>query len=182
MRAWLVSVLLSALAACGVASEPGIASEPSIASEPGVTSEPGTAQDPVAPGLRISVLELVPPDAVAIATRRQSFGFRFAIESVIEDGAGLAGGDGPAAPGPSLALRMYQGADRQGGKDAVSRLMELLEIGRGERDPENLTRTTLPIGRKDRLRLTLLRRFGANELWILERADGARVVIERRNH
>ena len=84
-----------------------------------------------------------------------------------------------------IGLRLYQGSDHQGGKDgkdAVSRLADLLETKRGERDPEHGARTPLLIGRKDQLRLTILGRSGARELWIFEREDGARVVIERRDN
>ncbi|MFO1051647.1 MAG: hypothetical protein U1F36_05500 [Planctomycetota bacterium] len=147
--------------------------------------DPTPATKPPVPSVRVGVFEVVPAEAEALDTVRQSFRFGFTVERVVEDGAGLTREENGLVRDGRIGLRLYQGSDHQGGKDgkdAVSRLADLLETKRGERDPEHGARTPLLIGRKDQLRLTILGRSGARELWIFEREDGARVVIERRDN
>jgi hypothetical protein len=64
------------------------------------------------------------------------------------------------------------------GKDAATRTLELLDAKPGERDPVDTLRRPCVLGDVGPLRLTILRRAPtAEDLWILERADGRRETI-----
>jgi hypothetical protein len=128
------------------------------------------------PPIAVSIFEVRPVSANATSTRRLSYRFEFEVLRTIEDGAGL-GAAGGLLHGESIGISTYSGADLQSGQDAASRLLELLNAVSGEPDPSDFVHHPFGLGNIGQLQLTILRRPAAENLWILERADGRRETI-----
>jgi hypothetical protein len=141
-----------------------------------VSQDTPPTQEP-APTVEVSVLEVRATAAASLSTRLLSYGFDFEIVRVIDDAAGVAAAQGTPLEG-KLDYRCFQGFDKQSGKDAATRLLELLDAKPSEVEPVDWVQRPYVLGDSGVLRLIILHRAPAlRDLWILERADGRRTTI-----
>jgi hypothetical protein len=141
-----------------------------------VSQDTPPTQEP-APTVTISVLEVRATAATALSTRLLSYDFEFEIVRVIDDAARVTAAGGTAREG-KLDFRCFQGFDKQSGKDAATRLIDLLDAKPSELEPVDWVQRPYVLGDSGVLRLTILCRAPAlRDLWILERSDGRRATI-----
>jgi hypothetical protein len=134
--------------------------------------EPGPKRpDPPA----ITILEVRATELAAMPTARLSYHCAFEVVRVVHDGARLTEGERALVRDNRFTFRLFQGADRQDGKDAFERLSKLLQAQGDEPTAGRERRYT--IGHQDTMTLTIVRRPNTADLLILERADGGRVTL-----
>ncbi|HZN41081.1 MAG TPA: hypothetical protein VFD82_19900 [Planctomycetota bacterium] len=132
---------------------------------------PRKAQDPPA----VTILEVRAAQLSALPTARLSYNCAFDVVRVVHDAAKLTQGEHAQVRDNRFTFRLYQGADRQDGKDAFERLSTLLKAYGDEPNPERERRFTIDY--KDTMTLTIVRRPNALDLLIFERADGGRATL-----
>jgi hypothetical protein len=120
-------------------------------------------------------------ECAAIPTRRLSTAFAFQIVAVAHDITGILAGSRE-----DLAFRTFQGADRQDGKDAATRLLEFLGA-RPRPAPagqEHRLEQAYDLADLGELHLLIVRPASpAEALWILTDAKGRRITFApHRNH
>ena len=135
--------------------------------------EPGPRKPPDPPA--ITILEVRAAQLSAMPTARLSYQCAFDVVRVVHDGARVTAGERALVRDNRFSFRLYQGADRQDGKDAFERLSTLLQAYGDEPNAERERRFT--IDHKDTMTLTIVRRPNTADLMILERADGSRAVL-----
>jgi hypothetical protein len=133
--------------------------------------DPRRPPDPPA----ITILEVRAIQLGSTPTARLSYHCGFEVVRVVHDGARLSEGERALIRDKRFTFRLYQGADRQDGKDSFERLSMLLQAQGDEPTPERERRYT--IGYQDPMTLTIVRRPNTADLMILERADGGRVTL-----
>ena len=135
--------------------------------------EPGPRRPPDPPA--VTILEVRAAQLSALPTARLSYNCAFEVVRVVHDGATLAAGERALVRDNRCSFRLFQGADRQDGKDSFERLAMLLQAQGDEPNPERERRFS--IGHTDTMTLTIVRRPNNADLLILERADGGRAVL-----
>ncbi len=109
-----------------------------------------------------AVREVRPVSAAAIDTRRLSYLFEFV----------------DVATNGHIYFRTFQGADVENGKDAASRLIELLDATPGERKSETIWERPFVLASTGTLRFSILSRpLPERDSWIFERPDGRRASV-----
>jgi hypothetical protein len=137
------------------------------------SQEPGPRKPPDPPA--ITILEARATQLASMPTARLSYQCGFEVVRVVHDGAKLTEGERAQVRDNRFSIRLFQGADRQDGKDSFERLAILLQAQGDEPTPGRERRYT--IGHQDTLTLTIVRRPNTPDLLIIERADGGRVTL-----
>ena len=137
------------------------------------SQEPSPRKPPDPPA--ITILEVRATQLGATPTARLSYHCGFEVVRVVHDGAKLAQGERAQVRDNRFTFLLYQGADRQDGKDSFERLAMLLQAQGDEPTAGRERRYT--IGHQETMTLTIVRRPNAPDLLILERADGGRVTL-----
>ena len=123
----------------------------------------------------ITILEVRAAQLSSLPTARLSYLCVFEVVRVVHDAAKLTEGERAQVRDKRFAVSLYQGADRQDGKDSFERLATLLQAQGDDPNPERERRYTL--GYQEVMTLTIVRRPNNVDLMILERADGGRVTL-----
>jgi hypothetical protein len=135
--------------------------------------EPGPRRAPEPPA--ITILEARATQLASMPTARLSYVCGFEVVRVVHDGAKLTEGERAQVRDNRFSIRLFQGADRQDGKDSFERLAILLQAQGDEPIAGRERRYT--IGHQDTMTLTIVRRPNTPDLLIIERADGGRVTL-----
>ena len=139
--------------------------------ERGQEPAPKKPADPPA----ITILEVRATQLSSMPTARLSYHCGLEVRRVVSDGAKLAEGERAQVRENRLTLRLFQGADRQDGKDAFERLAMFLQA-QGDAPSKERERRYV-IGYTETMTLTVVRRPNTPDLLIFERGDGGRVVL-----